>query len=189
MNVRRVNPELSACGLNCGLCPRYHTDGASRCPGCGGEGFFDKRPSCGIISCNQRHGGVEFCFLCDEYPCKKYDGVDQVDSFITHRNMLHDFERAAKDGLPNYLAELKEKMGHLDRLLDAYNDGRSKSLFCTAVNLLPIEDVHQIMQALEQQAMTQQTPKERAQLAAQLLRQAADARDIDLTLRKNKPSK
>gem|GEM_PF-3991072 len=31
----RSYPLFSDCGLNCGLCPRYYTDGASRCPGCG----------------------------------------------------------------------------------------------------------------------------------------------------------
>jgi len=30
---QREYPLFSACGLNCGLCPRYHTDGISKCPG------------------------------------------------------------------------------------------------------------------------------------------------------------
>ena len=93
-NYQREYPMLSACGLNCGLCPRYHINGTSKCPGCAGESFFSKNPGCGIISCSQRHGGIDYCYLCDEYPCRKYDGVNLVDSFITHRNMLKDFEKA-----------------------------------------------------------------------------------------------
>jgi hypothetical protein len=27
-------PEIGICGLSCGLCPSYHTDGISRCGGC-----------------------------------------------------------------------------------------------------------------------------------------------------------
>ena len=33
----REYPLFSACGLNCGLCPRFYTDGESRCPGCGAK--------------------------------------------------------------------------------------------------------------------------------------------------------
>lgn len=68
----RAYPEYAACGLNCGLCPRYHTQGTSRCPGCGGPGFYHKHPSCAIINCGQRHGGVEYCVLCGEFPCRRY---------------------------------------------------------------------------------------------------------------------
>ena len=84
---------FSACGLNCGLCPRYHTNGKSRCPGCAGEGFSMAHPPCRVLSCSQRKG-IEYCYLCDEYPCKKYDGVDLSDSFITHKNQFLDFEKA-----------------------------------------------------------------------------------------------
>jgi len=50
----RSYPQFSACGLNCGLCPRYHTSGITRCPGCAGENFLMKHPSCGVLSCSQR---------------------------------------------------------------------------------------------------------------------------------------
>ena len=35
----RAYPEYAACGLNCGLCPRYHTQGISRCPDAAGRDF------------------------------------------------------------------------------------------------------------------------------------------------------
>ena len=38
-----------------------------------------------------------------------------------------------------YNAEQIEKRQILDRLLAEYNDGRKKTLFCLAVNLLPAE--------------------------------------------------
>ncbi|MDA8220886.1 DUF3795 domain-containing protein [Desulfosporosinus sp.] len=71
---QRQYPLFSACRLNCGLCPRYHTDGISKCPGCAGEDFSSKHPTCGVLSCSQRHG-IEYCYLCDEYPCKKFEGI------------------------------------------------------------------------------------------------------------------
>jgi len=38
-----------------------------------------------------------------------------------------------------YNKEQAEKRRILDRLLAEYNDGRKKTLFCLAVNLLPLE--------------------------------------------------
>jgi len=68
----RKYPQFAACGLNCGLCPRYYTVGSSRCPGCAGKGFLEVHPTCGILSCCQRKG-LEYCFECGEFPCMKYD--------------------------------------------------------------------------------------------------------------------
>ncbi|TET26129.1 MAG: DUF3795 domain-containing protein, partial [Dehalococcoidia bacterium] len=44
-------PIVGACGLNCGLCPRYYTQGTSRCPGCCGPDFWQKHPGCAFITC------------------------------------------------------------------------------------------------------------------------------------------
>lgn len=49
------------------VCPYYQMDGYSKCPGCSGEGFMTKHPTCGVLSCSQRKG-LEYCYLCDEYP-------------------------------------------------------------------------------------------------------------------------
>ena len=148
--VLREYPRFSACGLNCGLCPRFHTEGASKCPGCGGEDFFSKRPSCGVISCNQRHG-VSYCFRCAEYPCDKIEDATCVDSFITHRHMRRDSDRARAEGIDAYRADLDEKVALLEALLRDYNDGRRKSLFCTAVNLLPLADVRAVAAQRQQE--------------------------------------
>jgi len=50
---KREYPLFSLCGLNCGLCPKYHTNGESKCPGCGGTDFTLKHPPCKVIRCNQ----------------------------------------------------------------------------------------------------------------------------------------
>ncbi|MCL2109160.1 MAG: DUF3795 domain-containing protein [Oscillospiraceae bacterium] len=140
----RKYPQFAVCGLNCGLCPRHYTVGNSRCPGCAGEGFLDVHPTCGILSCCQRKG-LEYCFQCDEFPCKKYDKLDKSDSFITYKNRFHDMEKAKLD-IETYKAELNEKIEILQELLENYDDGRRKSFFCTAVNLLELEDVKSVME-------------------------------------------
>ena len=45
-----------------------------------------------------------------------------------------------------YNKEQAEKRRILDRLLAEYNDGRKKSLFCLAVNLLPLEDLRTVFE-------------------------------------------
>ena len=147
MNQIRKYSLFSACGLNCGLCPRYYTDGDSKCPGCGGKNFSEKHPSCGVLSCSQRNA-IEYCYLCKEYPCKKYDKWEK-DSFITHQNMMKDFEKVKAIGIKAYQKELNEKINILNVLLDNYNNGRRTNFFCIAVNLLELNDTKIVMKQIE----------------------------------------
>lgn len=179
---QRSYPLFSLCGLNCGLCPNYHSSGASRCGGCGGENFFNA--SCGIMSCAARHGRLEYCFQCDEYPCARYAGADEADSFITHLHQLADNAKAAQLGLDAYCRQLEDKMALLDYLLANYNDGRRKSLFCLAANLLEAEDLRQTVERIKERTQAEDTLKQRAALAAQLLTEQAGQRGISLKLRK-----
>lgn len=81
---------------------------------------------------------MEYCFQCSEYPCDKYEHIDDFDSFITHRNQKADLKKAQQIGKA-YNAEQIEKARILDGLLSGYNDGRKKALFCIAVNLLELQ--------------------------------------------------
>src|SRR5512145_448571 len=61
---------IGCCGIDCGLCPRFHTKGDSACPGCGGVNFKEKHPSCGFVTCCVIKNGMEVCADCKDYPCK-----------------------------------------------------------------------------------------------------------------------
>jgi hypothetical protein len=178
----RPYPQFAVCGLNFGLCPRYYTIGSSRCPGCSGEEFSEVHPACGILSCCQRKG-LEYCFECDEFPCKKYDGADLTDSFITHKNQFADMEKAKRIGMDAYKAELDEKVNSLELLLANYDDGRRKSFFCMAVNLLDLQDIRAVMErvaAIEAETLI----KEKAKTAVAIFEEIAIQRKIPLKLRK-----
>ncbi len=144
----RETPQFSLCGLNCCLCPRFRTTGSSRCPGCGGADFYEKHPACGIISCSLKHDDVAYCFLCNEYPCARYIGTNHKDSFITYKNVPADMDTAKLKGLEAYLDQLSKKSLILDDLLADWDNGRLKSYFCLAVNLLPLEDLEVAMTKL-----------------------------------------
>lgn len=76
-----------------------------------------------------KHNGVEYCFQCSEYPCEKYEHIDDFDSFITHRNRKADLEKAKQYGMEAYNAEQVEKIKILDVLLSGYNDGAKRPSF------------------------------------------------------------
>ena len=181
----RQYPLFSACGLNCGLCPQYknYSDGKFKCPGCAGEGFSEAHPACGVLSCSQKKG-VEYCCDCDEYPCKRYNGADLSDSFITHKNQLKDFDKLKAIGLDAYKAEIDEKMNILEILLNNYNDGRRKSFFCVAVNLLDLCDIKAVMNRIAAGTTPDSTLKEKATVAASLFIEMADTKAVSLKLRK-----
>ena len=185
--TQRQYPLFSACGLNCGLCPRYYTDGTSKCPGCAGENFSAVHPACGVLSCCQRKG-LEYCFLCGEYPCRKYTGADLSDSFITHKNQLSDLDKAKQIGLEAYIAELNEKVGILERLLKHYDDGRRKSFFCVAANLLSLQDLNRAMEQIASEIRPEAPQKQKAATAVRILEEMAKELDISLQLRKKPKS-
>lgn len=122
--------------------------------------------------------------MCGEFPCKKYDGADVYDSFITHKNQLHDLQRARQIGIDAYKAELEEKVALLEVLLKSYNDGRRKSLFCTAVNLLDAASVRCVVEQLADVVGEEDSPKVRAESAVRLLNTAAAENGISFRLRK-----
>ena len=179
----RAETRFSLCGLNCALCSMQL---GSCCPGCGGGAG---NQGCAIARCSLEHGGVPFCWECPEYPCPRYEGFDDGDSFVPHRNRQQDIARVQELGLEAHLARLEEKRVLLEELLAHYNDGRRKTLFNTAVYLLPLEDLQSVMAVLDGRPELEGQPiKERALAAVELLQAAADRRGISLKLNK-KPKK
>lgn len=176
----REDLRFSLCGLNCGLCP-MQLDG--HCPGCGGGAG---NQSCKIARCSLEHGSPAYCFACGEFPCGRYEGIDEYDSFITHRRRLADLETARREGLEAYRAGQAERRERLEFLLDNCNDGRRKTLFYLAANLLPLPELRRICR--EAEGMLEVPLKERGARVAALLQEAAERADVTLKLRK-KPKK
>lgn len=172
----RKNQLFSLCGLNCGLCTMRL---GGHCGGCG-----NGNQSCKIARCSLEHGDVEYCCECPRYPCEKYEKIDEYDSFITHRKRKADMERLRTIGADRYNAEQEEKVRLLGYLLSSCNDGRRKTLFCLAVNLLELSDVRTVVNQL--MASDLPSVKDRAVYAATLLQKAADEEGISLKLNRKK---
>jgi hypothetical protein len=181
---KRKYSLFSLCGLNCGLCPQYNTEGASKCPGCGGKDFHLKHPSCSVISCSSKNGNVEYCPDCISYPCKRYENIGTKDSFITYRNVKKDFEKLKRDGIEVYSKELGEKIRILEFLIENYNDGRRKSFYCTAVNLMELTDLKEIIHEIENNiSKTDDAEKDKIKSIVSLFEDKAKEKNIELRLR------
>lgn len=177
----RDNPLFSLCGLNCGLCP-MKLGGH-----CGGCGFGNQ--SCKVARCGMEHGRTDYCFLCGEYPCARYADEETYDLFITVQNRRSDMEKARRIGVEAYTAEQAEKVELLHRMLSDYNDGRRKTLYCVAVNLLETDELRAALESLEgRPEFGLLSQKERAASLAGILQELAGQRGIALKLRR-KPKK
>ncbi len=86
-----------------------------------------------------------------------------------------------------YNTEQMEKARILDVLLSNYNDGRKKTLFCLAVNLLELQELQAVLREVACRSdMETLTLKEKSAFVASLLQDAASHREIDLKLHKKK---
>lgn len=135
------------------------------------------------------HDNAQYCFQCSEYPCEKYDHIDDFDFFITSRNRKADMERAKRFGIDAYNAEQTEKTKILKIFLSSYNDGRKKTFFCVAVNLLELQELQAVLRKIERKPdMETLSLKEKSAFVAGLLQDAAATKNIDLKLHKKRQS-
>ena len=184
--ILRRYPSIGVCGLDCGLCPHFYTEGDSRCPGCCGKDFFNKHPSCGFITCCVKKKGVEVCALCEEFPCTRFKDVGNYDSFVTYRNVMITLDFIKKHGIEKYYSKQKERMALLVSMLETFNDGRKKSFYCIACSLLSVEGLkNALTQAL---SITKEKKikevKEKAKVLKTLLDEASSLENVELSLRK-----
>lgn len=134
MSLTEEKNLAGCCGLYCGLCPRYQSTAASKCPGCK---VLSLTISCKRYNCCVKKNGFETCAECQDFPCEKYDNFFDWDSFVTHRVCLSNIQRIKQAGLTKWLRQQCKKRQALEDLLANYNDGRSCSFYCIAAALLP----------------------------------------------------
>jgi hypothetical protein len=174
-------PTLGCCGIDCGLCPRYHTAGTSRCPGCAGPGFFEKHPACGVLSCCAGKKGLEVCSQCDEFPCSRLGTWTDADSFVTHRRCRSNLDAVKADGLKAALARQRGRIRLLERMLKGFDDGRSKSFHCLAAALLSVEALEESLRRASKVGPGDR--KARAGTLRSLLVERATNEGVELMLR------
>lgn len=141
------HPTIGACGIDCGLCPRHYTDGKSRCPGCGGNGFEKVHPPCGYLTCCVKKKELSVCAECGEFPCAKYAGHEKIekDSFVSHNRMFQNHKMIQEIGLDQFFVLQAGRIAFLETVLKQYNDGRSKNFYCIAAALISVKSLKEAL--------------------------------------------
>ena len=139
----KTYPTIGCCGLDCGLCPRYYTVGASRCPGCCGPDFFNKHPSCSVITCCLKKKNLEICAECSEFPCSKFKNaaeyqVLETSAYPPYRKIIPNLTLIREHGIKRFIEQQEGRIRLLETMIENFNDGRSRSFYCKAAALLDL---------------------------------------------------
>lgn len=138
------HPEIGICGLSCRLCPSFHSNSESRCGGC-------KSPSrmavgCPFITCAVKNKGIEFCWDCEEgETCAKWRAHRKasrtVDSFVCYQKLEANIAFVQARGLEEFVQAQKTRERWLRKMLDGFNEGRSKTYYSIAATVMEIEEL------------------------------------------------
>jgi len=182
---------MGACGLYCGLCPRYQSKAPSRCPGCLQA---DMHSYCSVYRCCATKHEFTTCAECGDYPCGKLLrtlGVEKgLDSFVSHKPALPNLDEIVSDGLDSFLQEQRKRRLLAEHLIADYNAGRSMTLYCTACALLPRRMIERTIVKMEKSlakgSVDGKDQKTVAKEMRKLLEEAATDLGINLALRRKR---
>ena len=185
-------PAVGACGLDCVLCARYYTEGKSKCHGCG-SAYSYAAVGCKIFRCCVKEKNFETCAECNDFLCSKLEGADKYDSFVTHRKMVPNLKFIKKHGIEEFLSEQKKRQKLLERMLEQFNEGRSRTRYCVAATLLPIKALKKSLdlakKKVKEKGVKDADLRSKAKILKEILNELALKERIDLKLRKPSDSK
>jgi hypothetical protein len=128
------------------------------------------------------------CAECDNFPCEKYEGFFDWDSFVTHKVCGPNINRIKKVDLKKWLQEQGQRKVILNNLLANYNEGRSRSFYCAAVALMPAgllkEAINKAKKLITNNKVADSDLKVNAKILKTAIQNLASRSKIDLKLRK-----
>jgi hypothetical protein len=173
----RKYPTIGVCGLDCGLCPRYYTQGTSRCPGCGGPDFFSKHPSCSFITCCVKKKKLEVCAECSDFPCSKfkadeeYQQLKESSSYPSCKVVMLNSDFIKEHGINKFIDQQKKRIKLLERMIDNFDDGRSRSFFCKAACLHDLTSLESALNEAIQKIKTDNIKQDDTKVKAKILKE------------------
>jgi hypothetical protein len=187
--MRSKYPEIGICGLSCRLCPGYVMKAKSRCPGCKTD--WRLGGPCSILHCAVKRN-VEFCGDCRESEtCERWkrhrERGKKYDSFKCYQKLEDDIDFIRKHGLAEFRNSQKVREKLLRKLLDEFNEGRSKSYFCLAATVLDADELAGAVKEASSGCKGLDI-KEKAKLAHSILDRIAEKKGYYLKLRKKQKS-
>ena len=179
-------PEIGICGLSCRLCPRYQTEAASRCRGC--KSVDRMAAGCPFITCAIKKVGVEFCWDCrDSESCEKWQKHRELgkkyDSFKSYQKLDDDIKFVKEKGIRAFEEQQKIRESLLIRLINEFNEGRSRSYYCIAATVMEIEELKRCLEEASTKAKSQDI-KGKAKLMHSFIDDIARKKGYNLSIRK-----
>lgn len=176
LNPVRKHPTVGVCGLDCGLCPRYYTQGKSRCPGCGGPDFFNKHPSCSFITCCVKKKGHDVCPECSDFPCSKFKTDEEYQqmmgssSYPSVKVVGLNLAYIKEHGVDKFIEQQNERIKFLEMMIAVFDDGRSRSFFCQAACLYQLTALESALDEAIQKVKVEDIQQEDLKAKAKILR-------------------
>jgi len=111
--LQKIPDSAAPCGVYCGACPSFKLS----CNGCGSENKNQRRESkwdCRIRVCCFVKKNLNFCYKCEEFPCKIYSKKlcesHKGDKRYQYRHELQsNLEAIKKIGIEKWLNEQKTR--------------------------------------------------------------------------------
>ena len=109
----RIPDSLSPCGVYCGACPSFRKS----CYGCGSEDRSQKRKSkwsCKIRNCCFKEKNYQFCYQCNDFPCKMIDSKlikshPNEKKYTYRHEIVSNLKQLERVGIKQWLRELDKK--------------------------------------------------------------------------------
>ncbi len=179
-------PATGVCGLSCRLCPRYHTDGSSRCGGC--KSPFRMGAGCPFVTCAVKKKGIELCTDCAEgETCERWTRHRElsktIDSFVCYQKLQDNVMFIKSHGIRAFEEDAEKRRKLLEEMLAGYDDGRSKSFYCIAATVFEIAELEQALASAAASSAGMGT-KEKARVMRRVLESTAKEKHYYLALRK-----
>jgi hypothetical protein len=172
----RIYPTIGVCGLDCGLCPRYYTAGASRCPGCCGPEFSSKHPLCSFITCCVKKKNLEVCAQCSDLPCSKfksdeeYQQLKESSSYPSYKKVMPNLNFMKKHGIEKFAGQQKRRIELLEAMIANFDDGRSRSFYCKSAALLDLITLENSLAVAMQNVKTDNVKPDDTKAKARILK-------------------
>ena len=113
---------------------------------------------------------------CDEFPCSKFaswlDKCTMEDSFLTHQKIKSNLYFIKQQGLKRFLEQQRKRIKLLERMLNDFDDGRSKSFYCIATTLLPVTELKALLGEAERKIKVEKVKADDTKPKAKILRES-----------------
>ncbi len=134
--------------MSCALCPRFHSQSRSKCPGCG---LSSNRESCSTFKCCTEKHNYETCAECAVSPCERlFRQADWV-GFNTRKKWLDNLNRIKEIGIEQWFTEQMDKQALLEEALPYFTNTRMRSFFCLSFLYFEIDTIKKLITAAHAQ--------------------------------------